>query len=473
MKILWTDKTAALATAGHVNGTWAVGRVVIDSREVRAGDLFVAIKGEKHDGHVFVAQALAKGAAAAMVTYVPDGVTDISRLIIVRDTMKGLEDLAVYARARTHARVIGITGSIGKTSTKEALALALIVAGKVHVTSGNLNNHIGVPLTLANLPEHAKYAIIEMGMNHAGEIRALTKLVRPHIALITSIHAAHMEFFASVEAIADAKMEIAEGLEEGGALVLPADSPYFNRMKQKAHHLGVSKILSFGESTHADYRMQMYRLQHGMSEVSALLKQKPFVYQFKAIGYHWASLTLGVMAIADILYCDMVKIVKSIRHFQEPQGRGRLHKVSFARGHICVIDDSYNASPTAMQAALLKLRDIYDMNQERGRMIAVLGDMLELGDEAVSAHIQLKDILVNFGVHQVFMAGSLMKHLYDALPDSVEKFWCPDVFSLMPVIKSHLREEDCMLIKGSHGSQMYQLANVFLTSKQGMVSDAI
>ena len=474
MKIIWTDKTAAEATHGHVFGAWAVGRVVIDSRQVREGDLFVAIRGEHQDGHIYVQQALAKGAAAAMVSYIPQGVHDQSRLLIVRDTMKALEDLAVFSRARSYARVIGVTGSIGKTSTKDALALVLSAQGKTHVTAGNYNNHFGVPLTLANLPMHAKYAVIEMGMNHAGEIRALTKMVRPHIAIITGVQPAHMEFFASVEAIADAKMEIAEGLEDNGVLILPADSSFIHRMRSRAVQLGIHKIRSFGESTNAEYRMQMYRLQRGMSEVSALVKHKPYAYQLKAIGYHWAALTLGVVAVADALNCDLAKVTLAIKHFQEPEGRGRTHKIASPRGGFMrIIDDSYNASPVAMMAALLKLRDVYDMNQERGRMIAVLGDMLELGEDAVQRHVELREAIQAYGIHQVFLSGELMQHLYHALPDDMEKHWAPDALMLLSMLKSRLREDDCVLIKGSHGSHMYQLASALLTSKQEVDSDAV
>jgi UDP-N-acetylmuramoyl-tripeptide--D-alanyl-D-alanine ligase len=474
MKILWTDKSASEATKGHVFSSWEAGRVVIDSRQVREGDLFVAIRGEHQDGHAYVLQALAKGAVAAVVSYIPQGVADKSRLLIVRDTMKALEDLAIYARNRSLARIVGVTGSIGKTSTKDALALVLSAQGKTHITVGNLNNHFGVPLTLANLPRHAKYAVVEMGMNHAGEIRALTKMVRPHVAMITSIQPAHLEFFASVEAISDAKMEIAEGLEPNGTLILPADSPYIGRMRTRAAQLEIHKVRSFGESVNAEYRMQMYRLHRGHSEVSALVKHKPYIYQLKAIGYHWASLTLGVIAVADALSCDLVKVAQAIKYFQEPEGRGRIHKLPSPRGGMLrIIDDSYNASPVAMQAALLKLRDVYDMNQERGRMIAVLGDMLELGADAAAQHVQLVDVLLAYGMHQVFLTGSLMRHLYEALPEEMEKFWAPDALSLLPMLKSRLREDDCVLIKGSHGSHVYQLAGALLTSKQEVISDAL
>jgi UDP-N-acetylmuramoyl-tripeptide--D-alanyl-D-alanine ligase len=465
MKILWTHNTVVEATKGQAFGEWAAARVVIDSRQVREGDLFVAIKGEHVDGHQFVLQAMARGAVAAIVSEIPSDVPEKHKLLLVRDTMQALVDLGLFARSRTYARVIGVTGSVGKTSTKDALALVLSSLGKTHLTHGNLNNHIGVPLTLANLPMHAKYAIIEMGMNHAGEIRALTRMVRPHIAMITSVQAAHMEFFPSVEAIADAKMEIAEGLEPNGVLILPADSTYISRMRAQAYALGIHKVRSFGESKDAEYRLQMYRLHQGMSEVSALVRQKPYIYQFKAIGYHWASLTLGVIAVVDALHCDLAKAALAIHLFEEPKGRGALQKVPHGYGMIRVIDDSYNASPVSMHAALLKLRDIYDMHHERGRMVAVLGDMLELGHDAPALHAALADIISAFGIEHVFLAGALMKHLYDALPDAVHKYWAPDVISLHPALNSYLLEDDCVLIKGSHGSHMYQLADAILTSK--------
>ncbi len=474
MKVLWTDKHIAEATGGVVYSSWQVGRVVIDSRHVQEGDLFVAVKGEHHDGHAYVAQAFERGAAAAVIQYMPPHVQDTSRLVTVPDTLKALEDIARYARARSRARVIAVTGSVGKTGTKDGLAIMLAGMGKIHVTAGNLNNHIGVPLTLANLPEHTNYAVIEMGMNHAGEIRTLTKMVRPHVAVITSVQPAHMEFFDSVEAVADAKMEIAEGLVEHGALILPADSAYYSRMKSRAAELGIERVYSFGEEGHADFRLMMYRLQHGASEVHAMLRGRPFAYRFGAIGYHWGIASLAMMGVIDVLGADLKKAEMALPYFREPIGRGRISKVTLPQAGICtMIDDSYNASPAAMRAAFIKLRDVYDMNGAQGRMVAVLGDMLELGVDADKCHQEIADDILGRGVHVALLAGKHMKSLYDILPREVEKYWAVDAASLLPLVRLHLADGDTVLIKGSHGSHMYELATALSNPIKEVVSDAV
>lgn len=474
MKVLWTDKHIAEATGGHVYSSWVVGRVVIDSRQVQEGDLFIAIKGEHHDGHAYVAQAFEKGAAAAVVQYMPPNVSDSSKLVSVADTTKALVDIARFARDRSRARVVAVTGSVGKTGAKDGLAIVLAGMGKIHMTAGNLNNHFGVPLTLANLPDNANYAVIEMGMNHAGEIRELTKLARPHVAVITAVQPAHMEFFDSVEAVADAKIEIAEGLVEHGALVLPADSPFCGRMKARAAELGIERVFTFGEAAGADYRLMMYRIQHQASEVHAMMRDVPFSFRLGAIGYHWGVASLAIMAAVNILGGDLKKAAQAIAYVKEPAGRGRISTVKLpAGGSIVVIDDSYNASPAAMSAAFAKLRDVFDMNGAEGRMVAILGDMLELGDESVERHKVVADDVLGRGVEVVFCAGSLMRHLHDALPQTMEKFWAADAPSLWGMVRSRLRDGDTVLIKGSHGSKIYELAHHVLNLEKEVMSDAV
>ncbi len=256
MTILWTDKTASRATGGKSQGNWQASRVKIDSRGLEPGDLFVAIKGEHFDGHDYVAEALAKGAVAAVVSRVPAGVKPVS-LLIVNDTLKALEALGRYARKHCTAKVVGVTGSVGKTSAKEMIRLALSAHGKTYATSGNYNNHIGTPLNLANLPPATPFAVFEMGMNHAGEISHLTQMVRPHIAAITNVEAVHMEFFGSLEAIAEAKSEIFEGVGAGGTAVLNRDSPMYPVMARRAKERGIT-IVTFGEHEKADCRLIDY-----------------------------------------------------------------------------------------------------------------------------------------------------------------------------------------------------------------------
>jgi UDP-N-acetylmuramoyl-tripeptide--D-alanyl-D-alanine ligase len=476
MRVLWTDAQLREATGGITYSTWQAGRVVIDSRTVQEGDLFVAIRGQHRDGHAYVAQALAKGAAAAIIQYMPPDVESTAKLVTVPDTTKALWDLAIHARARCHAKVIAITGSVGKTGTKDGLAVVLAGLGKIHVTTGNLNNHYGVPLTLANMPENTQYAIIEMGMNHAGEIRALTKLVRPHVAVITAIQPAHMEFFDSVEQVSDAKVEIAEGLEPYGTLLLPADSNYFSRMKQRAHDVGVEKILGFGEAADADYRLMMYRIRKGASEVHAMVAGRPVSFKLGAIGYHWGVLSLAIAAVVDVLRGDWNKAVLAFPYVREPAGRGRLSQLSLAgQRTVMLVDDSYNASPAAMRAGFAKLRDVFDMMGAQGRMVAVLGDMLELGADGPAQHVDLAEQLVGKEVELVVCVGALMRHLYDALPadGALQKLWVADAKAALPLLLRELADGDTVLVKGSHGSHLYQLVEALCAQAQEKVADAV
>lgn len=462
---LWKDKEAASATQGELlGGEWEAERVVIDSRIVRAGDLFVALKGERFDGHDFVGDALAKGASAMMEE--GRGTKAEGHILVVGDTYAGLEALARKARQRTQAKIAGITGSVGKTSTKEALALALSAQGRVHMTQGNYNNHIGVPLTLANMPEQSDYAVIEMGMNHADEITPLSRLTRPHAALITSIEAVHIEFFEGLEGIAAAKSEICAGLEQEGTLILPAASPYLGLMQRLARdRYGVTNILTFGAAEYADYRLINCTMEGLGMRVEAHIGNTPIEYRLGAYGEHWAAMSVGVLGMAEALHADVRAAAEALQRFREPEGRGNIQKITLGGGDAYLIDDSYNASPASMRAAIAKLAGVHLGLAPEGRMVAVLGDMLELGEGTPKFHAELAEALETSGVHLVLLAGDHMRHLWDVLPERMRGTYVQKAADLLPKLADFLRAGDTILLKGSHGSHIYTLAKALKTNE--------
>lgn len=481
---LWKSTDAAGAAQGEARGSWTARRVVIDSRIVQPDDVFVALAGERFDGHDYVAAALAQGAAAAMVSHVPEGI-DPARLLVVADTMTGLEALARAARSRSRARVAAITGSVGKTSAKEMLKVALNTQGggmsgrfpgakspvlsKTHATAGNYNNHIGVPLTLANLPREAVFAVIEMGMNHAGEITPLTRLARPHAALITAVEAAHMEFFDSLEAVAAAKCEICAGLEPGGTVILPADSPHLGMMRRLAGEYGVASIQTFGRTETADYRLVFCRAEGMGMVVEARIGDTPMQYRLSAVGEHFATLSVGTLGAVKAVGGNVRAAAEVLQRFREPEGRGNIRRVKIEGGEIYLIDDSYNASPVSMRAAIAKLALAQRSLAPEGRKIAVLGEMLELGAESPAFHAALAGELEAAGVDQVFVAGELMAHLYDALPPALRGTCRTHTEELLPDVLHRLRPQDTVLVKGSHGSHIHRVVTALKEKKTDAV----
>jgi UDP-N-acetylmuramoyl-tripeptide--D-alanyl-D-alanine ligase len=451
--ILWTDKTAQEATEGAAQGTWQALRVEIDSRRVQRGDLFVALKGETFDGHDFVRDAFAKGAVAALVERVPKDIS--GHFIIVPDVLKGLEHLARFSRRRSRAAIIGLTGSVGKTSTKEMLRLALAPHGKVFASHGNYNNHIGLPLNLANLPPDANFAVFEMGMNHAGEIAALTAIAKPNIAIVTGVDAVHLEFFASVDAIADAKAEIFEGVTPDGIAILNADNAQFSRLKKAATAHKLS-IVACGDT--AGCRVLEYRAVAAGASVKASIAGKNISYVLGAIGRHWAHTSVLALATVQALELDVEKSASALAAFNEPEGRGQVLHIHIPDGELLLIDDSYNASPVSMRAAFAKTVEVWRGAGGEGRKIAALGDMLELGHETEALHKGLAKDLEEQGFDAVFTAGQHMQALHDALPSTMQCVHAKNVQALKPLLLNTLQHADVVLIKGSHGSKMYELA---------------
>ena len=447
MTNIWTAKEVAEALGVSVSGDWVATGVSIDSRTVQAGDIFVALKGEHFDGHAYVAAALDAGAAAAIVSEGDAGIR-------VEDTEVALQQLGEFARTRSAAKFIGVTGSVGKTGCKEMLRQVLGASGDVYATKGNLNNHLGVPLTLANMPREADFAVIEMGMNHAGEIAALSRWVRPDVSIITTVDAVHIEHFDSVEAIADAKSEIFEGMHGAGVALINADNPYCMRMCDQAQNADLDRIMLFGSSPEAVCQMREYRVEGLESIVDAVIAGTRVKYRIGAIGKHWGMMSVAVLGIADALHLDLARSAEVLEYFNEPEGRGRIEDLAVDGGHLRLIDDSYNASPVAMQAAFEKMASIAMDDSPRPRTLAVLGDMLELGTHARELHVGLVPTLVNNQIDLVFAAGALMKCLYDALPEEMQGDYDETALGLAPKVVDKLLPNDLVLVKGSHGSKM-------------------
>lgn len=458
MITLWNAVEVAKATGGKARGQWAANAVVIDSRTLAPGALFVALKGERVDGHQYLAQAFDKGAVAAVVSRVPEGfAADDARLVLVDDTEKALQQLGVFARERSAAKFIGVTGSVGKTGCKEMLRTVLSVCGKVFATQGNLNNHLGVPLTLANMPTDTQFAVIEMGMNHAGEIRVLSRWVRPDVSIITTVEAVHLEFFPNVEGIADAKNEIFEGMGGEGVAVINADNPHFERMRTFADAAGVDRILSFGTSAKALCKMTQYRVEDFHSELEAVIAGTPITYRLGAIGKHWGLMSVAVLGVVDALGADLPKAAAALERFTEPKGRGRIEELRVKGGHLKLVDDSYNASPASMRAAFEKMFLLKQSTKEPCRTVVVLGDMLELGDASRDLHVGLVPSIVNNQVDLVFAAGTFMRELYDALPETLRGDYDLTASGLAPKVIRRLQHRDIVLVKGSHGSRMHEV----------------
>ena len=454
-RVLWTVEGMAAAIGAEREGALpqSVPGISIDSRTLAPGDAFFAIQGDHRDGHDFVAAALASKAGLAVAA--ADRRSELPQdvpLLVVPDVLAALRALAAAARARLQGKVIGVTGSVGKTGTKEALRLALSQDGETHAAAASYNNHWGVPLSLARCPASARYAVLEMGMNHAGEIEPLSRLARPHVAIITTVAPVHLEFFGSLAKIADAKAEIFLGLEAGGAAVINRDNSQFARLKRRAKEAGVARIVSFGEHEQADARLIKCALHLGCSAVQADILGTELTYKIGAPGRHLVHNSLAVLAAAVLVGADLALAALALADFKPASGRGAAFEIDLPGGPATVIDESYNANPASMAAALALLgqRPV----GARGRRIAVLGDMLELGPRGRALHRGLLASVDANAIDLVFCCGPLMRALWRALPASRRGGYAEDSAALEPQVLSAVGAGDVVMVKGSLGSRM-------------------
>ncbi|MEO3472655.1 UDP-N-acetylmuramoyl-tripeptide--D-alanyl-D-alanine ligase [Roseomonas sp. CAU 1739] len=446
MTALWSTDELRAATGGSLDAEVAVTGVSIDTRTIAAGDLFVALR-DARDGHDFVADALARGAAAALVDRDPPGAAADAPLLRVADTLAGLTALGAAARERSDAVFVGVTGSVGKTTTKEMLRVALAAFGTTHAAAASYNNHWGVPLTLARLPRDAAFAVIEMGMNNRGEIAPLARLARPRIGVITNLGSAHVGRLGSEEAIAEEKGDIIAGIAPGGALVLPADSRFAARLAARAREAGLD-VLTHGEAPGADARLLSYDGADDGGRAEILLGGERIGVTLAAPGRHVALNACAVLGAVAALGLSPRIAASALPAFGASAGRGRRTRIAVAGGDALLIDDSYNASPPSIRAGLAVLGA-----QAAGRRIAALGDMRELGEDGAAIHASLApDAAATCDL--VFCCGDLMGHLYRALPNVKRGAHCADSSALAPVLKAALRPGDAVLVKGSLGSRM-------------------
>jgi UDP-N-acetylmuramoyl-tripeptide--D-alanyl-D-alanine ligase len=454
-RVLWTVEAMAAAIGAERQGALpqSVPGISIDSRTLAAGEAFFAIQGDHRDGHNFVAAALVSKAGLAVVA--ADRRSELPQdvpLLVVPDVLAALRALAAAARARLQGKVIGVTGSVGKTGTKEALRLALSQDGETHASAASYNNHWGVPLSLARCPASARYAVLEMGMNHAGEIEPLSRLARPHIAIITTVAPVHLEFFGSLAKIADAKAEIFLGLEAGGAAVINRDNSQFARLKRHAKEAGIARIVSFGEHEQADARLIKCALHPGCSAVQADILGTELTYKIGAPGRHLVHNSLAVLATAVLVGADLALTALALADFKPASGRGAAFEIDLPGGPATVIDESYNANPASMAAALALLgqRPV----GARGRRIAVLGDMLELGPRGRALHRGLLAPVDAHAIDLVFCCGPLMRALWRALPAGRRGGYAEESAALEPQVLSAVGAGDVVMVKGSLGSRM-------------------
>ncbi|MFL2771393.1 MAG: UDP-N-acetylmuramoyl-tripeptide--D-alanyl-D-alanine ligase [Rhodospirillaceae bacterium] len=458
MKALWTSEEIASACHGAISGTWDVDGICIDSRTVALGDLFIALKGPTYDGHDFFVEALERGASAAMVTRIPKSAEQLvnsERLVIVEDTYRELATLANASRARTEAQVCAVTGSVGKTTTKEALALTLGRQGLVHSTIGNLNNHVGAPLSVARMPKNTDFGVFELGMSHAGELTPLSRLVRPHVAVITAIEAVHMEFFESIADIANAKAEIFAGLQSNGTAILPADSPHYERLSEVAKASGAKTVVGFGSHKRAAYRLTDWSITETGTYVSADIDGRHIAYEIGLRGEHMALNSLAVLAAVTALGGNADKAANDLSHMTPLKGRGCINLVNLPTGSFVLIDESYNASPISITALVSTL----SATPRTGRLILALGDMLELGQDTNTLHSDLAIPIESGGIDLVLTTGSNMAHLNRVLSTNVEKYHTANSEALADLIISVVRAGDIVAVKGSLGSCMNVVVN--------------
>ncbi len=454
MTALWTADAfvAAVSPIFQPRDIKDVTGISIDSRTIGQGDAFFAIKGDRFDGHAFARGALEAGAAVVVLEEAQrsDFADLAERVLFVDDVLKALERLGWAARARMTGKVIAITGSVGKTSTKDALRSALAPSGRLHAANASFNNHWGVPLTLARMPRDTEFGIFEVGMNHVGEIRTLIGMVKPHLAVITTVVAAHIGNFNSIDEIAAAKAEIFEGVVEGGAVLINADNPFDGYLTKAAKDLGIAHIHHFGRSVHADVRLEALDLQADGSHLTLSLFGEALSCHIAAAGEHLAMNALAVFGLVRLAGGDVAAACKALGTHGASKGRGERHNLAVRGGTVSLIDESYNANPSSVAAALSTL----GLAKTKGRKIAVLGDMLELGEDSAAMHAGLWPAIQSAGIDQLYLCGPMMAHLWEIAPVEVRGIYANSSADLVAPLCEALRDGDAVMVKGSLGSRM-------------------
>jgi UDP-N-acetylmuramoyl-tripeptide--D-alanyl-D-alanine ligase len=459
LSALWTSAEIAEATGGVASSSFEAKGVAFDSREIEPGDLFIAMKGDTTDGHRFAGQAIAAGASGMLVSEPID-----TPHVLAPDTSCALEALAKASRARSTARIIGVTGSVGKTGTKEALFKALdrSAPGSAHRSLKSYNNHTGVPLSLARMPRETAFGIFEMGMNHSGELAALTRFVRPHVAIVTAIAPAHREFFPSDEAIADAKGEVFQGLEPGGTALIPYDSPHRDRLMAAARPYA-ARIWTFGRSREADICAREAVPVPGRGTlVTAALPEAELTFTIAQPGEHWVSNAMAVLGAVEAVGGDLAAAGIALSEMSGLKGRGARHRIVIEGvGDALLVDESYNANPASMRATLRTLAE----ERLTGRRVVVLGSMRELGPDSERFHAELAQPIEEAGIQFAVLVGEEMRPLAKALGGRVEMTHVPDAASAIEALRGRIGAGDAILVKGSNAVGLAALVEALAGGK--------
>ncbi len=466
MMPLWTsDEVAKAVSAVSMSGAFAASGVSFDSRAVAKGDIFFALSSETTDGHRFVADALERGAACAVVSRdVPEAKGNIVK---VSDTMAALVELGRAGRARSSARIASVTGSVGKTSTKDALRVMLSAQARTEASVASYNNHVGVPISLARLPRDARYGVFEIGMNHPGEIEPLARLVAAHVGVVTNVEPAHIGHMGSEEAIADEKACLFAGMHQGAVAVLNRDNRHFDRLVAGARRFGVTRVVGFGKSDLADARLVACTLRDRDSDVVAALHGRKLEYRLGAPGEHWVLNSLAALAVVEALGADVAKAAAALAEVKALPGRGARRRLKFGAGSIELLDESYNANPASMRAMLAVLSRIEPA--PGGRRLLAMGDMRELGEQADAFHAGLAEAVASSGAAQVFLCGPHMQALWPKLASAQKGVYRPDSAALAGDVASALKAGDVIAVKGSLGSKMKNVVDAIIAASGGDV----
>lgn len=469
MTSLWTSEEVAQAL-GVISRSWEATGISIDTRTLKPGDLYIALRGDVHDGHAFVEQAFLKGAVAAIVDCAIEKCATYPQ-IVVKDTLKALNQLASFARQRTKAILIAVTGSVGKTTTKEMLNHTLQKFAPTFASPASYNNHWGVPLSLASMPRETIYGVFEVGMNHRGEIAPLVALIQPHMSVVTTVAEAHIGLMASRMEIAEEKAEIFSSLPSAALGVIHQDIPEFDIIRKYAFRQGISKIIGFGKSPESDIQLLDYKTDSSASkgQVTILLRGNKISYSLSQPGEHIALNSLIVLSVGEALGLDQKKLIAQLETFSALAGRGKRHMISLKGGEVLLIDNAYNANLTSMQAGLAVFGNI-PVQKERHRFV-VLGEMLELGDQAQEHHHQLMQEVRKYSIHKVFVAGSsvISDALQNVIPEENIGGYAQDAETLIPQIDKILQPGDVIFVKGSKGSRVSKIVDYFL-NKTNLIS---
>ncbi len=464
MSALWTSTDVARALSpAVVSGAFEATGVTFDSRAVGKGDMFFALKGETSDGHAYVTEALARGAAAAIVARDVPGAK--GNLVRVPDTTKALVALGQAGRKRSAARIASVTGSVGKTSTKDALRAMLSAQAKTEASAASYNNHVGVPISLARLPADARYGVFEIGMNHPGEIEPRARQVAADVGVITNVGTAHIGYMGSQEAIADEKASLFAGMRDGSVAVLNRDSPFYDRLAAHARRFGVARIVGFGRNETAQARLISCALQDSGSDVVVSLHGRRLEYRLGAAGEHWVLNSLAALAAVEALGADVVRAAASLSTVTALPGRGARRRLKFGNGSVEFLDESYNANPDSVRAMLAVLARTEPA--PGGRRLLILGDMRELGDRADALHADLADAVAASGAAQVFLCGPHMEALWRTLDASRKGAHRPDSAALAGEAAAAIRAGDVVAVKGSLGSKMKNVVDAILAASDG------